>query len=64
MNFSGGSYPGWEFSLVGVVWVGIPRGNHLGGNFLGGSFPGTYAQIDKNMLLDVNIYNLIQKAKM
>ena len=64
MNFSGGSYPGWEFSLVGVFWVGIPRGNHLGGNFLGGSFPGTYAQIDKNMLLDVNIYDLIQKAKM
>ena len=47
-------FSGWEF----------PGGNHLGGNFLGGSFPGTYAQIDKNMLLDVKIYNLIQKAKM
>ena len=43
---------------------GNSPGESSGWQFSGGSFPGTYAQIDKNMLLDVNIYNLIQKAKM
>ena len=48
-NFPGGSYPGWEFSLVGVIlgenflwWESsgweLSGGNHLGGNFPGGSF--------------------------
>ena len=46
------------------LWWGFSGWEFPGGNHLGGSFPGTYAQIDKNMLLDVKIYNLIQKAKM
>ena len=32
-NFQGESYPGWEFSLVGVFRVGTVRGNHPGGSF-------------------------------
>ena len=40
-SFPGGSYPGWKFSLVGVFWEGIVRGNHPGGNFPGGGFPST-----------------------
>ena len=32
-NCPAGSYPGWEFSLVGVFRVGIVRGNLPGGSF-------------------------------
>ena len=37
-NCPGGSYPRWEFSLVGVFRVGIVRGNHPGKIFLVGVF--------------------------
>ena len=37
-NCPGGSYPWWEFSLVGVFRVGIVGGNHPSGIFPGGSF--------------------------
>ena len=43
-NCPGGSYPGWDFSLVGVFRVGIVREKHPGvggGEFSGGSFPST-----------------------
>ena len=32
-NFLSGSYPGWEFSLVGVFRVGIFRGESSGWEF-------------------------------
>ena len=34
-NFLGGSYPGWEFSLVGVFWVGIVQWESSGWQFSG-----------------------------
>ena len=40
-NCQGGSYPEWEFSLVGFSGWELSAGNHPGGNFPGGSFPST-----------------------
>ena len=40
-NCQGGSYPEWEFSLVGFPGWELSAGNHPGGNFPGGSFPST-----------------------
>ena len=54
-NCSGGSYPGWEFSLVGLFRVGIVRGNHPDGNYRGGSFPNTNSFIFNSNLLKILI---------
>ena len=40
-NCQGGSYPDWEFSLVGLSRWELSAGNHPSGNFPGGSFPST-----------------------
>ena len=37
-NNPGGSYPGWEFSLVGVFLVGTIRGESSGWKFSGWEF--------------------------
>ena len=69
-NCPGGSYPGWEFSLVGIFsgWE-LSGGNHPGGNFPGGSFPSTSATPCCNysllcvLLLDVlcsTLWNLVE----
>ena len=38
-NCPGGSYPGWEFSLVGVFRMRIVRGESSGWQFSGWEFP-------------------------
>ena len=53
-NCPGGSYPEWGFCLVGVLQVGIVRGNNPSCTFWGESF----SSIDRRKALSLRLSNL------